>query len=83
MFESTGWIVDQLGTLSEGGRLLGSGLYTVVTLTVDLDPTFHFNADSDPGPSPYQSAANSRLLVYKPSTAHFGPPRLHCERLRP
>ncbi len=52
-------------------------------LTADLDPTFHFNADPDPDPFPNQSLANLRLLVYKPSTAHVEPPRLHCERPRP
>ncbi len=45
-------------------------------LVPDPDPTFHFDTDLDPiltvmriDPAPYQSDANMRLLVYKPSPA--------------
>ncbi len=54
----------------------------------DPDLTFHFNADLDL--VPHQSDANTRPLVYRPSTAPYnaprlqiGPPCLHCERRRP
>ncbi len=37
----------------------------------DPDPAFNFNAD----PDPYQSDANLRQLVYRPSRAPFEPPQ--------
>ncbi len=62
----------------------------------DLDPsftlmrigdpglTFHSDADLDPDPAPHHlSDSNLWPLAYRPSSALFKPPCLHCKRPRP
>jgi hypothetical protein len=52
-------------------------------LPADPNPAFHWNVENaDPDSAPYQSYANLRPLVYRPSWFHFVSPRLHYERSR-
>jgi hypothetical protein len=46
-------------------------LFFHLNADLDMDATFHFNADLLPDPAPHQSDANLQPLAFRPSTAPF------------